>query len=105
MAKWLHVGRYAVGHEPRGVLTQTDNPIPAPQIDCPDMDERCDGWSLAGQCYKNPVWMVGNVTHPGHCLGSCIRCDIWKAHEALQKQAKVASMPEAGSAAVETSRK
>lgn len=39
----------------------------------------------AGECYKNEVWMVGTAEHPGHCLSSCLRCDIWKAHLALQK--------------------
>lgn len=87
MAKWLHVGRYAVGNEPRGTIPQVENPIPKPPaVKCPDKFERCEGWSLAGECYKNPIWMVGNVTHPGNCLGSCIRCDIHEAHLKLQEQ-------------------
>lgn len=81
MAKWIHVSRYAIGNEPRGVVPQVENPIPKPpQVQCPDKFDRCEGWSLAGECHKNDVWMVGNVTHPGNCLGSCIRCDIWHAH-------------------------
>lgn len=86
MAKWLHVGRYAVGNELWGAITQMENPMPKPPIDCPDQHENCDGWSLAGECYKNHEWMVGNVTHPGHCLGSCIRCDVWKAHQDWLRQ-------------------
>lgn len=87
MPKWLHVGRYAVGNEPRSVLTHTDDPIPKPPpVDCPDRDERCEGWSLSGECHRSAQWMVGNATHPGHCIGSCIRCDVWEAHQKLQKQ-------------------
>jgi hypothetical protein len=43
--------------------------------------------------------MVGTAEHPGHCLSSCLRCDVWKDHLALQKGLQAGSVQtEAGAA-------
>jgi hypothetical protein len=60
---------------------------PLPQSSCAARHLDCAAAAAAsGECYKNEVWMVGTPSHPGNCLSSCLRCDVWKAHVALQSQ-------------------
>lgn len=91
MAKWVHVSRYAIHHEPRGRVEQTIHPIPNETRECDDQEERCESWALSGECGKNEAWMVGEPDAPGHCLFACRRCDVWKAHVAKHGQPPAAS--------------
>lgn len=86
MAKWIHVGRFAVNGEAPLRIVQADQamPIPADATECVDADSSCDSWSVRGECFTNEVWMVGTPSEPGNCLFSCMRCDIWKDHLKLQ---------------------
>ena len=91
MAKWIHVGRYAINNEKHQQIDQTVTSLPPPpKQDCEDHDARCDSWSYRGECHKNAEWMVGNPEKPGQCLASCLRCDVWKAHLARQHGLEVA---------------
>lgn len=57
MAKWIHVGRFAVGREARVTIPQNPNTYNKPKpAGCVDEDTRCEAWSTHGECYKNEVW-------------------------------------------------
>jgi len=77
-AKWIHVGRYAVGGEKPVAIDQTLNPVPKTHLPggCEDLHELCEVWAADGECTKNNVFMVGDKTRPGSCLVSCKRCDL-----------------------------
>jgi prolyl 4-hydroxylase len=100
MAKWLHVGRYAVNKEPWQAIEQTEQPSPkVPEAtECEDKDTKCDQWSNTGECHKNAVWMVGTPSKPGNCLASCMRCDVWKDHLQLQQGLQAGGVQTAGAA-------
>lgn len=84
--KWVHVGRFAVGSETPLPISQVENPAPLPTGSlCKDSYAKCGNWSMTGECYKNHIWMVGTPARPGHCLQSCLRCDIYNAHLNLIK--------------------
>jgi hypothetical protein len=54
---------------------------------------------MNGECYKNHAWMVGSPARPGHCLQSCLRCEIYSAHLELIRQSQASgTVQEAGSA-------
>jgi hypothetical protein len=100
LVKWVHVGRYAVGNETPLPIKQVENPAPiVTGSNCKDSNTKCGNWSMHGECYKNQVWMVGTPKRPGHCLQSCVRCEIYDAHLELirQSQAK-GTVDEAGTA-------
>ena len=61
--KWMHVGAFAVGHK-----------SPFPPGVCDDEEEKCGAWASAGECEKNPAYMVGPPHEDGHCMRSCGRC-------------------------------
>jgi len=76
-AKWLRVGRFAVGDEPV---------TPAPRVGeeeaaagaagspaCRDAHPACLQWAEAGECARNPGYMVGPR---GACLAACGRCGV-----------------------------
>lgn len=42
--------------------------------DCTDENEHCTQWALAGECQKNPLYMVGNEQAKGYCRKSCNAC-------------------------------
>lgn len=58
--KWMHVGRF----ERRG---------PKP-VGCTDDNARCAEWAAAGECKKNPAYMVGSDFYAGACRKSCKVC-------------------------------
>ena len=61
--KWMHVGPVEYGHKmkfPEGV--------------CDDEDDKCEGWANAGECEKNPAYMIGNKNEDGFCMRSCGKC-------------------------------
>ncbi|XP_030449147.2 probable prolyl 4-hydroxylase 12 isoform X1 [Syzygium oleosum] len=41
---------------------------------CTDEDENCPRWAAAGECQKNPVYMVGSPDYYGTCRKSCNAC-------------------------------
>jgi hypothetical protein len=50
MAKWIHVGRYAVGPgDERRVIGQFENPMPQQQAECKDTVDTCQSWSMQGE--------------------------------------------------------
>jgi prolyl 4-hydroxylase len=53
--KWIHVGSFDK------VYTSTD--------DCSDDNANCAHWAGAGECDKNPAYMLAN------CKRSCAACD------------------------------
>ncbi|KAI4347638.1 hypothetical protein L6164_008432 [Bauhinia variegata] len=42
--------------------------------DCTDENEKCSTWAKAGECEKNPLYMVGNEGVKGNCMKSCNAC-------------------------------
>ena len=62
--KWIHVRSY---EHPPVVLKETRG--------CADKSEHCAEWAAAGECGKNPVYMVGAEGSPGQCRMSCKVCD------------------------------
>eukprot|EP00897_Mesotaenium_endlicherianum_P002920 jgi/Mesen1/2656/ME000167S01803 len=58
--KWIHVNSF----EP---------PKRDPSV-CTDDDPRCPEWAGAGECAKNPVYMVGDDRYPGSCRKACKVC-------------------------------
>lgn len=42
--------------------------------DCVDENPNCTQWALAGECQKNPLYMVGNSEVKGFCRQSCKVC-------------------------------
>lgn len=41
---------------------------------CTDEDENCSNWAAAGECERNPVYMVGSADYYGTCRKSCNAC-------------------------------
>ncbi|KMT17166.1 hypothetical protein BVRB_2g040760 [Beta vulgaris subsp. vulgaris] len=41
---------------------------------CVDENVNCSQWARAGECKKNPSYMVGDETSKGHCRKSCKVC-------------------------------
>jgi len=61
--KWMHVLPVKYGHKatfPEGV--------------CDDEDNTCEEWANAGECEKNPAYMIGNKNEDGFCMRSCGKC-------------------------------
>ena len=77
MPKWIHVGHYSNGSEPMQRIEQHPQKIPGPP-GCEDKDAACDNWAAAGECDKNPTFMVGSRAAPGRCVLACQRCDLVK---------------------------
>ena len=46
---------------------------------CSDESENCAAWAAAGECTKNPGYMLGTVGD-GACLKSCGKCPPAAAH-------------------------
>lgn len=53
--KWIHVGTYNKSLKPGGG-------------GCVDGNDRCEMWAVAGECEKNPTYMVNT------CPLSCKKC-------------------------------
>ncbi|GAB2220359.1 hypothetical protein Droror1_Dr00008006 [Drosera rotundifolia] len=60
--KWIHVKSF-------------DKPIrPVEQGECADENPNCAQWAAAGECKKNPPYMVGSDSMKGYCRKSCKVC-------------------------------
>ncbi|VFQ73566.1 unnamed protein product [Cuscuta campestris] len=55
--KWIHVRSFD-----------------SPASGCADLHENCYAWSVAGECDKNPLYMVGSKHSLGKCRKSCKVC-------------------------------
>ncbi|KAK0595983.1 hypothetical protein LWI29_011696 [Acer saccharum] len=42
--------------------------------ECTDEDENCPNWAAAGECERNPVYMIGSADYFGTCKKSCNAC-------------------------------
>ncbi|KAL6880054.1 hypothetical protein ACP4OV_011619 [Aristida adscensionis] len=62
--KWIHIRSY---EQPPILKEETQG--------CSDNSEHCVQWAAAGECVKNPVYMVGAEGSPGQCRKSCKVCD------------------------------
>uniref|UniRef100_A0A7C8YLS8 procollagen-proline 4-dioxygenase n=3 Tax=Opuntia streptacantha TaxID=393608 RepID=A0A7C8YLS8_OPUST len=60
--KWIHV---------RSFEKSKRNTSPGA---CVDENSNCPQWARAGECQKNPVYMVGNDKTTGYCRKSCNVC-------------------------------
>lgn len=60
--KWIHVRSFenAIKSKPSG--------------ECTDDNENCAHWAAAGECLKNPIYMVGTKDELGFCRKSCKVC-------------------------------
>ncbi|XP_074349129.1 putative prolyl 4-hydroxylase 6 isoform X2 [Apium graveolens] len=58
--KWIHVRSF-------------DRPQPANEV-CTDENENCAMWAAAGECERNPHYMVGSKVEKGYCRKSCKVC-------------------------------
>ena len=78
--KWMHVGAFAVGHK-----------MPfAPGV-CDDEEAQCAAWARAGECEKNPSYMVGLPHEDGHCMRSCGKCPAGSRPNAETSAARVSA--------------
>ncbi|GMI98193.1 hypothetical protein like AT3G28480 [Hibiscus trionum] len=59
--KWIHVRSFDA------VMRRLNG-------NCVDEDENCPIWASAGECEKNPAYMVGSEDDRGHCRKSCNVC-------------------------------
>lgn len=60
--KWIHVRSF-------------DVPVKrSASGECVDDDEHCPQWAAAGECQKNPLYMVGSPKSFGFCRKSCKVC-------------------------------
>ncbi|KAJ0661921.1 putative procollagen-proline 4-dioxygenase [Helianthus annuus] len=41
---------------------------------CTDEDDNCPQWAAAGECERNPIYMVGTADYYGTCRKSCNVC-------------------------------
>lgn len=60
--KWIHVRSFD-----RSLEDNTSG-------ECVDKNVHCTQWARAGECKKNPLYMVGNEKSKGHCRRSCNVC-------------------------------
>lgn len=60
--KWIHVRSF-------------DEPVRrSAEGECVDENEHCAMWAKAGECVKNPMYMVGSKGSYGYCRKSCNGC-------------------------------
>ncbi|KAK3227771.1 hypothetical protein Dsin_007633 [Dipteronia sinensis] len=60
--KWIHVRSFE-----KSMIHTTSG-------DCVDENPNCATWAKAGECKKNPKYMVGSEDSPGFCRKSCKAC-------------------------------
>uniref|UniRef100_A0A7S1X534 procollagen-proline 4-dioxygenase n=1 Tax=Tetraselmis chuii TaxID=63592 RepID=A0A7S1X534_9CHLO len=48
--------------------------LPQRMWQCENVNESCEAWARAGECEKNPVYMVGSPSKPGECRPACNLC-------------------------------
>lgn len=63
--KWIHVRSFDKLVKKSGV--------------CVDENANCPMWAAAGECEKNPIYMVGSVDAVGYCRKSCKACSLQKS--------------------------
>lgn len=61
--KWIHVRSFEVSNQSRS------------GEDCKDENDSCVQWAAAGECQKNPIYMVGSKSSSGFCRKSCRVCE------------------------------
>ncbi|CAI0453710.1 unnamed protein product [Linum tenue] len=59
--KWIHVRSF-------------EESIHVGQAECSDENDNCEKWAKAGECEKNPKYMVGSDEYSGFCRKSCNVC-------------------------------
>lgn len=64
--KWMHVGVFGG----RGTF-RTASLKPG---ECKDLNKNCENWASAGECAKNPSYMVGDDGSEGQCMKACRKC-------------------------------
>jgi prolyl 4-hydroxylase len=67
--KWIHVRNF---DRPVGGVRKIANG------ECGDENPNCATWAAAGECEKNPVYMVGSEESAGFCMKSCKACSSSK---------------------------
>ncbi|XP_039009892.1 probable prolyl 4-hydroxylase 7 [Hibiscus syriacus] len=60
--KWIHVRAFSKSRRRSSMG------------DCVDENESCPAWAKAGECKRNPNYMVGTDASPGYCRKSCNVC-------------------------------
>lgn len=60
--KWIHVKAFDLESKRKATGV------------CADKNYMCQQWAAAGECEKNPGYMVGNKDSPGFCRKSCRVC-------------------------------
>lgn len=60
--KWIHVRDF-------NKAVQSDE-----NEGCKDENDNCEVWAKAGECAKNPLYMVGTDSQKGYCRKSCSVC-------------------------------
>ena len=63
--KWIHVRSFDKQVKKSG--------------ECVDENANCPMWAAAGECEKNPIYMVGSVDAVGYCRKSCKACSLQKS--------------------------
>eukprot|EP00899_Mesostigma_viride_P019645 jgi/Mesvir1/27682/Mv07401-RA.1 len=61
---WIHANNFQTRHAVK----------PGPP--CQDMQDACPTWAAAGECRRNPSFMVGQDESPGTCVDSCRKVDL-----------------------------
>ncbi|XP_048566832.1 probable prolyl 4-hydroxylase 7 [Triticum urartu] len=51
--------------------SKIDKSEPSQDDGCTDEDDNCVSWAAAGECDKNPVFMIGSPDYYGTCRKSC----------------------------------
>lgn len=60
--KWIHVRSFEKSSSHTGIEG------------CVDEEANCPQWAAAGECQKNPIYMMGSEGAPGYCRKSCKVC-------------------------------
>lgn len=60
--KWIHVRSFEKSSSHTG------------SEGCVDEEANCPQWAAAGECQKNPIYMMGSEGAPGYCMKSCKVC-------------------------------
>ncbi|KQK02947.1 probable prolyl 4-hydroxylase 7 [Brachypodium distachyon] len=66
--KWL-----AIKHLHISKIDKSRSSLPSEDL-CTDEDDKCVSWAAAGECYSNPVFMIGSPDYYGTCRKSCHAC-------------------------------
>lgn len=63
--KWMHVAKFGIGGAKKARK---------PGDPCQDENKMCASWAAAGECKKNPDFMIGTSDSDGQCLKACNEC-------------------------------